>query len=216
MRQIIILLMSIFLFGCSNEKEDIINTFNEFNTANIELDGEKIYNLSDIKSRNYYKNFLSKILKLDSVGITQLQLSEKINLLSTRAIIEDSVLKTLSPKDLMIKIFTEISTMDTEQIRAIKTTGITNIKINNQNATGDFTIDGKTLSPNVTLKFVKDNGDWKFNVLSMSDYTERQLNAICQQNGFKHIDLIEWLFEATNFENKKIKELEDIWHPVVK
>ncbi len=216
MRKISILALSIILFGCNNEKEEIINTFNNFNKANIELNGEKIYELTDSETHNYYRSFLSKILKLDSIAITELNLTEKLNLLSTRAIIEDSELKKISPKDLMIKIYTEISSMDTVRINAIKTTGITNIRIENEQAKCDFTINGETLSPNVNLKFSKENGKWKYNVISMADYTEKQLNNVCEYHGFNHMDLIEWTFSASNIGNKKIKELNDIWNPIIK
>ena len=56
MRKILIFILSVTLFGCNNEKEEIINTFNEFNKANIELNGEKLYELSDSESHKYYKN----------------------------------------------------------------------------------------------------------------------------------------------------------------
>ncbi|WP_203257315.1 hypothetical protein [Hyunsoonleella ulvae] len=216
MRKISILALSIILFGCSNEHEEIINTFNSFNKANIELNGEKIYELTNSETHNYYNRFLTKILKLDSIGITELNLTEKINLLSARAIIKDSVLKKISPKDLMIKIYTELSTMDSTQINAIKELGIANIQIENKKAVCDFLINGDTLSPSVKLRFVKENEKWKFNPLSMADYTEKRLELICKYHGFSHMDFIEWIFSASNMENKKIKEINEIWNPIIK
>jgi len=216
MRKISILFLSIILFGCTNEKEDVINTFNEFNKANIELNGEKIFELSDTESHHYYKRLLTKILKLDSVEVSELNLSDKINLLSARAIIKDSELKRLNAKELMIKMFTEVNSMDTVKINSINKTGITNIRIENNKAISDFTINGKTLSPNVNLKFSKENDQWKFNVISMADFTEKQLITICEQNGFTHSDFIKWIFNASNVGDKKIKELDDIWSPIIK
>jgi len=215
MRKILVLALLPFLFGCNNEQEEIINTFNEFNKANIELNGDKLFELTDSESHNYYNDLLTKILKLDSVGVTKLSLSEKINVLSVRSIIEDEKLKKLSPKDLMIKIYTEINTMDSLQINAIKKTGITNIKIENKKAICDFVIDGKTLSPRVQLKFSKENGEWKFNAISMANFTERQLKTICEHNGFSQIDFITWIFNASNVGEKKIKALSDIWDPII-
>ncbi|WP_152611443.1 hypothetical protein [Psychroserpens damuponensis] len=215
MRKILILALSIIFIGCSSDKEEVITTFNNFNKANIELNGEKIYQLSDSNSHEYYKNLLNKILKLDSIGVSKLNLSDKVNLLSARAVIEDSIIKKISSKELMIKMYTEVSSMDTIKINSIKKSGITNISIENKNANSDFTINEKTLSPNVNLKFSKENGKWKFNVVSMADFTEKQLNAICEQNGFSHIDFIQWIFSASNIGDKKIKELDDIWNPII-
>lgn len=216
MRKILILTLSVILFGCNNEKEEIINTFNNFNKANIELNGEKIFELSDSESHNYYKELLTKILKLDSVRVSELNLSDKLNLLSARAVIKDSELKKISPKDLMIKMYTEVNSMDTVKINSIKKSGITNIRIKGEKANCDFTINGKTLSPTVNLKFSKELGKWRFNIISMADFTEKQLNAICKQNGLNHIDFLEWIFSASNVGNKKIKELDDIWKPIIK
>jgi len=216
MRKTLVLILSIVLLGCKNEKKDIQNTFNEFFDANIELNGEKIYELTDSETHNYYNRFLTKILKLDSIGISELNLTEKINLLSARAIIKDSVLKKISPKDLMIKIYTELSTMDSTQINVIKELGIANIQIENKKAVCDFLINGNTLSPKVNLKFSKENEKWKFNPLSMADYTEKRLESICKYHGFSHMDFIEWIFSASNMENKKIKELDEIWIPLIK
>ncbi|WP_298504930.1 hypothetical protein [uncultured Maribacter sp.] len=216
MRKKIILVLLIVLFGCKNEKKEIINTFNDFNTANIELNGEKIYELTDSETHKYYSRFLSKTLKLDSIEITELNLTEKINLLSARAIIKDSILKKISPKDLMIKIYIELSTMDSTQINAIKELGIANIQIDNKKAICDFIINGDTLSPNVNLRFSKENGQWKYNPLSMADYTEKRLETICKYQGFSHMEFIEWIFSASNMENKKVKELNEIWNPIIK
>ena len=216
MRRISIVFLSIILFGCTNDKEDIITTFNAFNKANIELNGEQIFELTDTESHLYYEGLLSKILKLDSVGVTKLNLSEKINVLSTRAIIKDSELKRLSPKELMIKIYTEISSMDTVKINAINKTGITNIKIENKKAISDLTINDTTLSPTVNLKFSKEDGQWKFNVISMLDFTENQLISICEYHGFSHTDFLTWIFDANNIGDKKIKELDHVWNPIIK
>jgi len=216
MRKISILALVIILFGCHNEKDKVINTFNNFNKANIELNGEKIFELSDSKSHNYYKSLLSKILKLDSVRVSELSLSDKLNLLSARAIIKDSELEKISPKDLMVKIFTEISSMDSVKINSIKKTGITNIRIENEKANCDFTIDGKTLSPNVNIKFSKENGKWKFDTTSLADFTEKELESICEYHGFSHVEFIEWIFSASNVGNKKIKKLDAIWNPIIK
>lgn len=216
MRKALILIFSIILFGCKNDKKEIRNTYHKFCEANIELNGEKIYELTDSKTHNYYDSFLTKILKLDSIAITELNLTEKINLLSTRAIIEDSELIKISSKDLMIKLFTEISSMDSTKIASIRKTGITNIRIENEKANCDFTINGETLSPNVIIRFSKENGKWKYDNTSLSDFTEKQLETICENNGFSHIDFIEWIFSASNVGNKKIKELDDIWNPIIK
>ncbi|WP_298757055.1 hypothetical protein [uncultured Psychroserpens sp.] len=216
MRRFLILFLSIILFGCNNEKEEVVNTFKEFNKANIELNGEKIFELSDTASHNYYKSLLTKILELDSVRISELNLSEKINLLSARAVIKDSELKRLSTKDLMIKMYTEVNSMDTVKINSINKTGIANIRINNKEAISDLTINGKTLSPAVNLKFSKESGKWKFNVISMANFADKQLNTICEQNGFTHIDFIKWIFNASNIGDKKIKELHEIWNPIIK
>ncbi len=216
MRKISILLLSIILFACSNDKKEIVKTFNDFNKANIELDGERIYTLSDSESHDYYKSLLTKILKLDSVGVTELNLSDKLNLLSARAIIPNAELKKISPKDLMIAMYTEVNSMDSTKINSINKTGVTNIKVDEDIAYSDLTINGNTLSPSVNLKFLKENGEWKFNVVSMADFTEKQLNKICEQNGFTHMYFIEWVFSASNVGNKKIKALDSVWHPIIK
>ncbi|WP_405208020.1 hypothetical protein [Aquimarina sp. LLG6339-5] len=216
MRKISILAFTVILFGCNNEKEKIINAFNNFNKANIELDGEKIFELSDSESHNYYSNLLTKILRLDSIGISKLNLTDKMNLLSARAIIADSELKKISPKNLMIKMYTEVSSMDSVKIDSFKKLGVTNVRIESEKANGDFTIDGEALSPRVNLKFSKENGKWKFNIVSMANFTEKQLNTVCEYHGFSHLDYLEWMFSASNIGSKKIKELEDIWNPIIK
>jgi|TARA_B110000967_G_scaffold206555_1_gene253560 hypothetical protein len=216
MKKILILILSVTLLGCNNDKEEIINTYNNFNKANIELNGEKLYELSDSESHIYYDNLLIQILELDSIGVSKLNLTDKINLLSARSVIKDSELKKISSKELMIKMYTEVNTMDTVKINAIKKMTIANIRIENGKATSDFATNGTVLSPKVNLKFSKENGKWKYNLVSMSDFTEKQLKNICEQNGFSHMDFIKLIFADPNVQNKKIKELDDIWNPTQK
>ncbi len=216
MRKILFLILTISLYGCNNDKEEIINTFNDFNNANIELNGEKLYELSDSESHNYYEDLLTKILELDSIGVSKLNLTDKINLLSARSVIKESELKKINSKDLMIKMYTEVNTMDTVKINAIKKMEIANIRIENEKATSDFATNGKVLSPKVNLKFSKENGKWKYNVISMAEFTEKQLKSICEQNGFSHMDFIKLIFADPNVQDKKIKELNNIWNPIQK
>uniref|UniRef100_UPI00260B67A5 hypothetical protein n=1 Tax=uncultured Lacinutrix sp. TaxID=574032 RepID=UPI00260B67A5 len=201
--KILILVLICVLLGCTNEKQKVIDTYNKFNLANIERDGERLFELSDSNTHNYYKNFLTKILKLDSVGVSKLNLTEKLNLLSARAVIHDSILKRISPKDLLIKMLTEVSSMDSTQISSIRSLGITNIKIENNIANCELTMDGKVVSPLVNLEFSKENGKWKFDLNSLAEFTEEQLNYICEYHGFTHLDFIEWVFDASNIGEKR-------------
>jgi len=216
MKKTIILILSITIFSCNNnnDTEEIINTFNEFNKANIEMNGEKLYELSDSESHKYYENLLTKILELDSIAVSKLSITDKINLLSARSVIKDAELKKISPKDLMIKMYTKVNTMDTVKINAIKKMEIANIRIEDRNATSDFASNGRILSPKVNLKFSKEDGKWKYNVVSMADFTEKQLKSICEQNGFSHMDFIKLIFADPNVQDKKIKGLNDIWNPI--
>jgi len=216
MRKFLILIFTVALFGCNNDKEEIKNTFNEFNKANIELNGEKLYELSDSESRDYYKKLLTNILELDSIGVTKLNITDKINLLSARSVIEDSELKKMNSKDLMIKIYTEVNTMDTVKINAINKMEIANIRVENGKSTSDFASNGRVLSPKVNLKFSKEDGEWRYNVLSMADFTEKQLISMCEENGLSQMDLIKLIFADPNVQNKKIKELDAIWNPIKK
>ena len=216
MRNTLILILSITIFSCNdnNDTEEIKNTFNEFNKANIEMNGEKLYELSDSESHKYYENLLTKILELDSVAVSKLNITDKINLLSARSVIEDSELKKISPKDLMIKMYTKVNTMDTVKINAIKKMEIVNIRIEDKKAISDFASNGRVLSPKVNLEFSKEDGEWKYNVISMADFTEKQLISMCEQNGISQMELIKLIFADPNVQNKKIKQFDDIWNPI--
>ncbi|WP_405252577.1 hypothetical protein [Dokdonia sp. Asnod3-C12] len=178
------------------------------------MNGERLYQLSDSESHKYYENLLTKILDLDSIAISKLNISDKINLLSARSVIKDSELKKMSPKDLMIEMYTNVNTMDTIKVNAIKRMEIANIKIEDKTATSDFAINGSVLSPKVNLKFSKEDGKWKFNVISMADFTEKQIVSMCEQNGISQMEFIEFIFADPHVQNKKIKQLDDVWNPI--
>ena len=217
MNKIITILFLIFLIGCSNktvDKKEIINIFNEVNTANIELNGEKIYQLTDNESHEYYTDLLKKIKNLDSIEINKLNLTDKINLLSVRAVLSDNDIKKISGKELMIAMYTKINTMDTAKINNIKKMELMNIRINNNVALANLAINKNIIQPKFNLKFLKENGKWKYNFISMSNLVNDQLKMMCKKNGMSEMDFIKLVFSNPNVQSKKLKKLNEIWNPI--
>ena len=216
MRLILSITISMFLFACKNDEKQIIKVFNDFNNANIQLNGARLYELSDKKSHLYYKDLLTNILEMDSISVSNLNLGDKINLLSARSVIHDSLLKKMNAKELMIKMYTEVNTMDSVKINLTKKMGIKNIKVDGLKAYSNLAINDKTLSPKVNISFYKEDGEWKYSILSIADFAEIQLKNICKQNGFSDMDFIKLVFSDPNVQAKKIKRLDEIWNPIKK
>ncbi len=217
MKKIITILLFSLIIGCSNnstEKYKIINIFNDFNTANIESNGEKIYQLSDNESHEYYKDLLNKIKMLDSLEVIKLNLGDKINLLSVRSVLPNNIIKKMSPKDLMIAMYSKVNTMDTVKINNIKKMRIRNIRINNDTAYGNLAINNRIIQPNIEIKFTKEDGNWKYSIISTFNFVNKQMKSMCEQNGLSEMELIELIFSDPNVQNKKLKKLNEIWNSI--
>jgi len=170
MKKIMTILFLSLLIGCASktsEKKEITNVFNKFNSANIELNGEKLYRLTDSESHDYYEDLLKKILTLDSLEINKLNLTDKINLLSARAVLPNTKIKEISAKELMVIMYTKVNTMDTVKINNIKRMEIKNIRINNNVAYGNLAINNNLIQPKVDIKFTKENENWKYNLTEL-------------------------------------------------
>jgi len=48
----------------------------------------------------------------------------------------------------------------------------------------------------------------------MSDFANKQMKMMCEQNGISEMDFIKLIFSDPNVENKKLKELNEIWKPI--
>jgi hypothetical protein len=219
MKKITILLFLSLLISCNTktteeEKKEIVNLFDEFNTANIELNGEKLYQLSDEASHQYYVDLLEKTKTLDSLGVDKLNLGDKINLLSIRSMLSDSRIKEITAKELMVTMYTEINTMDDEKINSIKSMQIMDIKINNDVAIGNLGVGQNVILPKVDIKFSKEEGDWKFNIISMSDFANQQLITLCQENEITEMDFVQIIFLMPEIQNRALKSYNDIWSPI--
>jgi hypothetical protein len=100
MREAIIFIsLVVTLMSCKDSKSTKIeDLFYGFNEANIAADGNKIYELTDTETHEYYSNLLDMVIKYDSVEVSKLNIIDKINILSSRAVLGDSLLMSLDAK----------------------------------------------------------------------------------------------------------------------
>lgn len=214
-KAITLFFLSLIMIACSeSETKKIENLFYEFNEANIATNGEKIYELTDGQTHQYYADLLEMVLSYDSAEVAAAKLVDKINILTARAVISDTVLLNLDAKGYLVKMYTAVNTMDQEKISATRSMKIKNIEIAGNLAKGELAPGGRSLPERVYMEFVKEDGEWKYNLLSMLEFTNNNITNMLSTNGMTHSDFINIVFMDPSIQEKLVRSQEESWNAI--
>lgn len=213
----LMIVLGLILLSCKrDERSDVEDVFNSFNNYNIKTNGAKIYELTDDETHQYYADLLQKVLELDSVEVTKQNIIDKTNILTARASLTDSALMAASPKDFMILMFTYTNVMDPDKVSATREMEIKDIRVGAKEARAELAPGGRSLPKKVYLKFNKEDGQWKYNLMTMYKFTEDNFNTIIEQAAITHHEFIEIVFSEPAVQAKMIRPLDAIWQPIKK
>jgi hypothetical protein len=219
---IILILTAILISSCSDSSQSakngdsdlvkIENLFREYNDATIKSDGQHIYELIDEETIRYYKGLLDKVRTYDSLMITQSSISDQINILSARAVINDSILMNLDAQSFIVMMFTAVNTVDQEKEKVLRNMMINNVVISGKYAKGDLASNGIPVEPKLTVSFTKEGEDWKYNTLSTFLFTNNAIQSMLEQSGLSNLDYINLVFSDPSVQSKLIKPLDEVWN----
>lgn len=214
---LIILATVLFLSSCThNETVLIKKVFNDFNEANIAMNGELVYEYSSSETHDYFARILNHALHSDSIEVLTLGLIDKLNVLSARAMLSDEELLSISPKNFMIRLYSPgINPMDDNMARSTRSMQLKNIAINGNKAKAELAPGGRSLPERVFIEFSKENELWKYNYMSIQLFTEQQLLQMLLQNGLSERQLIDFTYSDPSVVKKLIRPIENIWQPII-
>lgn len=111
-------------------------------------------------------------------------------------------------------MYTVVNTIDDEKKRATRSIKIKDIKISQNSAKGELAPGGRSLPNKVYLEFHSENGEWKYNLLSMLEFTETSISTMLNQNGMSHTDFIDLVFSDPSVQGKLVKTQNEAWNSI--
>lgn len=201
MKKIILLFLATALVASCKQKNDeassliaadqaaITAVYKEVNAGLLNKDGVAIYKNLDKASIDYYANLLDSIKAKEVVGT----MVDKMNIVTGLLLLNDEDLKTTDTKKLVELLFLN-SAVDEEKKEVLLNAGLSNIKIDGDMATAYiFNVQ--------EVKFSRENGEWKYNLLALQKTTEDMLKSVQKENEMTDKELLTSMISHSEFAN---------------
>lgn len=218
MKNIIFLFILIGLLNsCSDQTiTQVENVFYRINQHIINQEGPQVYALADDSTHQHYAKLFDLCLYADSVQVSQLGILDQITILAARSVVSDELLKKMDAKSFMEAVYSDVNIMYDEKKAATQAMRIRNTMAKNNIAQAEFSTDGGRVKEKQHVRFNKENGEWKFNLLSLNQITEEQLNKVLQESSISTHDFVSLALSEPHIQAKIIKPLNFAWYPIVK
>ncbi|MDH6308258.1 hypothetical protein M2451_001117 [Dysgonomonas sp. PFB1-18] len=177
-----ICILSVISISCNSQSKDqaeIIEVFNTVNTAASQRNGQVIYNNLTTEAIKYYEAMLVKVNDRNISGT----ITDKMNMTTALILFSREELKNMDAKSFIISLY-DNSIVDEEKQNAINAAKLGSIKI-----TGDDAV--AALGPMDAIDFKKEDGKWKFNILSLLRPSNRLFGQFKTDNNLSDKDIIE-------------------------
>lgn len=199
----IMLLLSVYSYA--GEEEKVKECYGNYKEAIMNDDGAKVVPLVSNGTVKYYDDLLNMVHTYDSTKVAELGLMDKMSVLAIRHKAEAETIKGMkNGKDLLIYAI-DNGMVGKESIPQLE---IGKITVDGNDAQGEISVQGQTAP--FPFRFKKEDGNWKFDVVSLTKAAAPQMQQAVAQSGMAENDFVMFILEYTNGK----KPDNTIWQPV--
>lgn len=191
-----------------NPKETIANVFEEVKNGMLKNNGNKLYKVSDEKSKKYYNTLLTNCLKADSTFVRNQNIFDKLFILFIRGKFNKTQLEKMNEKDLFISYYNfSLNNF------MVKDWILLDVNIKDNLAHAKLNSRLIRYKENKPLLFTKEKEEWKFDFTSLYKVHAKTMTKMLEASEGETED--EYLSYSLRMQkiNKPYKEL---WKPLSK
>ena len=187
-------------------KKEIINVFNTYKNAVLKNDTKNAILQLDKSSFNYYDEILNTSLRADEAQINQLDILDRLMVLTVKHRVPKEQLIKMNGKDLLVYALEN----DIINNNRVETMGIGEIDINGDIAYGQFLQNSKNIA--LYLGFSYDQSQWRLDVTSLAEPTGFAIRKLVEMQNKDENEVILMMIESATPGQKVSKE---IWKPIL-
>lgn len=215
----IVLVSSLFLFGCGNNdlqiskqnsiqiqsQEDLVKkAFNNYKSSILNDKGEDAVSYLDTNTIEYYDKILELVKNADHKKITSLSLMDKLMVILIRhTATREDIFSFDGRKLLVYAIKNGMVGKD-----SVVNSSIGEVSVNEDFAKGEMLVNDKRSS--LYFHFYKENGVWKVDLTSIFDLSNMAFKKMVEESGQTEDDFIFLIIESSSGK----KPNSDIWEPL--
>ncbi|QTV05771.1 hypothetical protein [Faecalibacter bovis] len=187
-------------------KKEIVNVFTTYKNAIVKNDVKSAILQLDKSSFSYYDEILNTSLRADEAQLNQLDILDRLMVLTVKHRVPKDQLIKMNGKDLLIYALEN----DIINNNRVEKMGIGDIEINGDIAYGQFLQDNKNIA--LYLGFSYDQSQWRLDVTSLAEPTGFAIRKLVEMQNKDENEVIFMMIEAST-PNQKISK--DIWKPIL-
>ncbi len=190
--------------NAQDNKAAVEQCFHQYKNAILEGKGAIAADYVDSKTISYYDFILEQVKHRDSVELFDLNLNDRLMILSVRHRINNKNLHTIDGKGLFIL------SIDNGLISKTSLAGneIGDVAIEDKKAKAQLLIQG--IKTPVFMEFVQEKNKWKLNLTSMFEQTSTSIQKMAKRSKMTENEFMLLMLEKSN----NIKPNRTIWNPI--
>ena len=202
----------LFVIACSSsnssenntQEQDLVKAaFEGYKAAILKDAGNEAVQFLDSKTIQYYSELLETVLNADSAKVSSLNIMDKLQTLTVRALVDKEKLLSFDGKQLLAHTI-EIGMTS----KSVAGSQLENIVIDKDFAKGQFSANGEEAP--VYFSFHKEEGDWKLDLTSIFHLSTTVFQQMIKESGQNENEFIISILEPLVGTTPK----NDLWHPV--
>lgn len=190
--------------NAQDNKAAVAQCFHQYKNAILEGKGAIAADYVDSKTISYYDFILEQVKHRDSVELFDLNLNDRLMILSVRHRINNKNLHKIDGKGLFIL------SIDNGLISKTSLAGneIGDVAIEDKKAKAQLLIQG--IKTPVFMEFVQEKNKWKLNLTSMFEQTSTSIQKMAKRSKMTENEFMLLMLEKSN----NIKPNRTIWNPI--
>lgn len=201
----VLVLFSNFSFAQTLESDDIRKSFNDYKAAILVSDGNKAVTYVDGNTIAYYDKILENTLNSDSLGISNLEMIDRVVILMVRQSTTVSELETMDGNSLFVYA------VDNGLVgkNSVQNNAIGKVDVNGDSAKATLTMNGE--STETAFDYHLQDGTWKIDLTSIFPEAEIAFKSLAKSSGKSENEYIMMVIQFVTNEKPK----PNIWQPLV-
>lgn len=187
-------------------KKEIINVFNTYKNALQKNDSNTAILQLDKSSFTYYEDILNTSLRADEAQINQLEVLDRLMVLTIKHKLSKDQLLKMNGKDLLVYALEN----DIINNNRVETMGIGEIDVRGEIAYGQFLQNNNNIA--LYLGFSYDQSQWRLDVTSLAEPTGFAIRKLVEMQNKDENEVIIMMIESSTPGRKVSK---DIWKPLL-
>ncbi|MGB0177791.1 MAG: hypothetical protein ACPF9D_11540, partial [Owenweeksia sp.] len=203
---LLIFLSSLSLQGQSEDQQKIRTAFDNYKSAIRYSNGDVALAFIDQNTRDYYQEMTNAIKTADSLSVRDMNVLDKIMVLSARHRIPEE--KAISMEGDQLFIYAVKYGMVAKN--SVENVEIGEIVVNGNTATASLVASGQPVPMN--FEFNRENNKWKIDLTSLFEISEAGMLQVIEQKGVDENMFIEKIIELSS----GIPIRKNLWKPLIK